>query len=124
MSAGDALQVALARELAAVAGIEGVYDGPPARAPYPYAVVDAGTEADWSHKSGQGREISVALTLWDEQPARLRGLADAVEQKIAGIEDVEGHQLVTLTFLRRRILRDVAGPWAAIIDFRAKLLAI
>jgi hypothetical protein len=32
-------------------------------------------------------------------------------------------QLVTMRLMRRRVLRDVAGPWAAAIDFRARMLA-
>ena len=46
---------------------------------FPYAAIDASLETDWSHKSGSGREVMVAVTLWDDQPARLQMLADAVE---------------------------------------------
>jgi hypothetical protein len=31
-------------------------------------------------------------------------------------------QLVSLNLIRRRTIRDVAGPWATAIDFRARLL--
>jgi hypothetical protein len=30
--------------------------------------------------------------------------------------------LISIAFLRRRIVRDVAAPWAAAMDFRARLL--
>lgn len=123
MSAGGALQAAMAAQLATVSEFSGVFDGPPARAAFPYAVLDAGNESDWSHKSGAGREVAVAITLWDDQPARLHALADAVEGKIAALSDVAGHQLVNLRLIRRRVVREVAGPWAAAIDFRARLLA-
>ncbi len=123
MSAGGALQVALAAGLDAISELTGVYDGPPARAPFPYAAIDAGTETDWGHKSGEGREVLVAVTLWDDQPARLHSLADAVEAAVLGAGDVEGWDLVSLRLIRRRIVRDVAGPWAAAVDFRARLLA-
>ena len=124
MSAGGALQAALAAALAGEARLTGIYDGPPARAGLPYAVIDAGSESDWSHKSGGGREVLVALTLWDEQPARLAELADAVEAASAGVGAVAGWQLVSMRMIRRRTVRDVAGPWATAIDFRARLLAI
>ena len=39
---------------------------------------------DWSHKSGEGREVLVAITLWDDQPVRLHELADAVEAAVEG----------------------------------------
>jgi hypothetical protein len=123
MSAGGALQAALVEALATEERLTGIYDGPPARAAFPYAVLDAGSESDWSHKNGEGREVLVALTLWDEEPARLAGLVDAVEALAAGIAAVSGWQLVSMRLLRRRTVRDVAGPWAAAIDFRARLLA-
>ena len=123
MSAGGALQAALAAALDGIAELTGVYDGPPARALFPYAAIDAGTESDWSHKSGVGREVLVAVTIWDEQPARLHVLADDAEAAVTALENVEGWQLVSLRLLRRRVVRDVAGPWAAAMDFRARLLA-
>ncbi len=123
MSAGGALQASLAAMLGEIDELTGVFDGPPARSPFPYVVVDAGTETDWSHKSGTGREVSVAITVWDEQPARLHRLADAVEAAIDALAAPIGWQLVTLRLVRRRMVRDVAGPWAAAIDYRARLLA-
>ena len=123
MSAGGSLQEAVATALLGISELTGVYDGPPARAAFPYVVLDGGTEVDWSHKSGRGREVLLAVTLWDEQPVRLHALVDAVEATVAGIDVVSGWQLASITFLKRRIVRDVAGPWAAAIDFRARLLA-
>ena len=64
MSAGAALQAAIALRLTTVAELTGVYDGPPARAAFPYVTIDAGTERDWGHKTGEGREVLVAATLW------------------------------------------------------------
>jgi hypothetical protein len=124
MSAGGVLQQAIAGALERVAGLAGIYDGPPARAAYPYVVLDAGSESDWSHKSGEGREVMVAVTLWDEQPARMHALADAAEAVVAGVSAGAGWQLVSLRLVRRRVVRDVAGPWATALDFRARLLAI
>lgn len=122
MSAGGALQEAAATALLGEAELTGVYDGPPARAAFPYVVLDGGTETDWGHKSGGGREVLLAVTLWDEQPARLRALVDAVDARVLAVSSVAGWQLVSIAFLRRRIVRDVAGPWAAAMDFRARLL--
>ena len=122
MSAGGKLQAALAGALAGL-DVRGVFDGPPARASFPYVAIDAGQESDWGHKSGEGREVLVAVTLWDDQPARLHGLADAAEATVIGTSAVEGWQLVSLRLVRRRTVRDVAGPWATAIDFRARLLA-
>ena len=124
MSAGAALQQAIALRIGAIGEISGVYDGPPARASFPYVAIDAGSESDWSHKSGEGREVLVAATLWDEQPARIHPLADALEAAVLATSLVEGWQVVSLRLMRRRIVRDVAGPWAAAVDFRARLLRL
>lgn len=124
MSAGAALQTAIARSLGMIKGLMGVFDGPPARAAYPYVALDATTETDWSHKSGNGREVLVAVTLWDDQPVRLHAFADLVEAGLQDLDILDAWQLVTMQLVRRRIVRDVAGPWAAAIDFRARMLAI
>ena len=123
MSAGGALQSAIASALAAATDLTGVFDGPPARAAFPYAAIDATTETDWGHKSAAGREVLVAITVWDDQPVRLHVLADAVEQGMQALPATEGWELVNLQLVRRRVVRDVAGPWAAAIDFRARMLA-
>ena len=122
MSAGATLQAELAASVGSVADLTGVFDGPPARAAFPYAAIDASLESDWSHKSGDGREVMAAVTIWDDQPARLQRLADDVEAKVLSISVDSEWKLVTLRLVRRRTIRDVAGPWAAAIDFRARLL--
>ena len=124
MSAGGAIQTAIATALGSVADLAGVFDGPPARASYPYVTIDAATETDWSHKSGDGREVLIGLTVWDDQPVRLHALADGVEAQVEGVSEVAGWQLVTMRLMRRRVVRDVAGPWAAAIEFRARMLAV
>jgi hypothetical protein len=123
MSAGASLQAALASVIGTLSELTGVFDGPPARAAYPYAAIDASTESDWSHKSGSGREVLVAVTVWDDQPARLQALADSVEAQVLATNITGAWQLVSLNLIRRRTIRDVAGPWATAIDFRARLLA-
>jgi len=123
VSAGGALQSAIALALNQSGGLTGVFDGPPARAAFPYAAIDATTETDWSHKSGEGREVMVAITLWDDQPVRLHGLAGAIEAAVENVGTVPGWQVVTMRLVRRRVVRDVAGPWAAAVDFRARMLA-
>jgi hypothetical protein len=54
-------------------------------------------------------EISVTIT--DPQPGRLSSLADAVEA---------GAISHGLRLLRRRLVRDVNGPWTAALDFRSQ----
>lgn len=122
MSPGLALQEALVALMEQVAGLNGVFDGPPPRAAYPYVVVDASTEFDWGHKSAEGREIAVAVTLWDDQPSRLHALSEAVHGAVDGVTTVPGWSLVNFRFQRTRVIRSVAGPWAMASDYRARLL--
>jgi Protein of unknown function (DUF3168) len=124
MSAGGALQAAIAAALSSVEGLSGIYDGPPARAAYPYAALDATSESDWGHKSADGREVLAAITVWDDDPVRLHDLADQVERQLQHLPALDDWELVTMRLVRRRVLRDVAGPWAAAIDFRARMLAL
>lgn len=124
MSAGLALQAALAPKLAALPGLSGLFDGPPPRAAFPYAAIDCGTESDWSHKSGRGREVLIALTVWDDTPARLAELSNLAERVLGEPMEPQGWRLVSLQFLRRRTVRDSTGPWAVAIDCRARLLEI
>ena len=123
MSAGASLQAAVALRLEELVGLAGVYDGPPARAGFPYVALDGGLEHDWGHKSGTGREVALGVTLWGDQADGLQALGDAVEASVLGTGPVSGWQLVSLQLLRRRTVRDVAGPWAVALDFRGRLLA-
>jgi len=74
MSAGGALQTAIAAALVGNAELTGVFDGPPARAAYPYAALDATTESDWSHKSGIGREVIEVLNVNDHVQSARQGI--------------------------------------------------
>lgn len=126
MSAGTELQAAAVASLEAVAELGSVHDGPPVQAVAPYAVVETGPEADWSHKSGMGREVRLAITIRDEgeRPGRLRRLIGEVEDALAGLAAVPGWQLVTMHFLSSRTAKDRQGAWIGLVEFRARLLAL
>lgn len=122
--AGQALAGAALAALRRVEGLNQVYDGPPLSAAFPYAVVETGPESDWSHKSGEGRELRLAILVRDkgERPARLRTLAAAVEAEAATIgPDLAGWRLVNLVFLRASMLRESGAAWSAAIEYRARL---
>jgi hypothetical protein len=118
---------------AAIAALEAmelgaVYPGPPLQAAFPYAVVEAGPEADWGHKNGRGREVRLAVILRDsgERPERARAFADVAEAVIEAGLEIEGWRLVTLALVRRRTVAEGRGGkagWAVTIEFRARMLA-
>ena len=123
--AGQALVEAALAALRTVDGLNAVYDGPPLTATAPYAVVEAGPESDWSHKSGEGRELRLSILVRDkgERPTRLRALVAAIEAAMVGIgPDLAGWRLVNLVFVRGSMLRSNDAAWGAAIDYRARLL--
>jgi len=125
MMAGEALQGAAAAALAAIDGL-GIYEGAPVQAAFPYAMVEVGPEADWSHKSGEGREVRLALVLRDkgERPARLRLLVAEGETAIGALDaEMGGWRVVSLRFVRSRMAREPGG-WSALSEYRARMLRL
>lgn len=124
--AAIALQRAVVAALAAapdLSALTGVHDGPPAGAAFPYGAISDGATSDWSTKTEQGREHRLSIAIWDDGtwPARLHALLAAAEEAIAGLpRDLAGHRIVSLAFLRSRIVRDAAGPWVARSDWRVR----
>jgi hypothetical protein len=127
-TAAQALQRALVATLRAAPfadALTGIYDGPPAHAVYPYVVLSDGSTSDWSHKSGRGREHRLSIAIWDDgrTPARLHDLLARAEDVIEAMpRALDGHQIAGLLFLRGRIVRDPAGPWAGRLDYRVRTL--
>lgn len=123
--AGQVLAEAAINALQAIEGLNGIYDGPPLTAAFPHALVEAGPESDWSHKSGEGRELRLSILVRDkgERPARLRGLVADIEAAVVEIgPDLAGWRLVNLVFVREAMLRETGAAWSAAIDYRARLL--
>jgi hypothetical protein len=125
MNASEALVAAAMTVLKDVPGLTGVHEAAPFQAAVPYAIVAAGLESDWGHKSGAGRELRISLTLRDEgeSPARLRALASAAQGALEGLETGGGWRLVTLVFVRSIFAAQTPGKWTATIDYRARMLA-
>ena len=127
--AAEAVQTALVAALndsSAIATLaSGVFDGPPARAAWPYLVIDDGATRDWSHKTARGREHRIGVTVWDDgsSPGRIKMLAGEVEAAIEAMPvDLDGHRLVSLVHVQTRMTRDPDGPWAASVTYRARTL--
>lgn len=128
--AATAVQAALAEALRTsapvMAAVSGVYDGPPARAAFPYIAISDGSGTDWSTKTAIGREIRAALTVWDdgEEPARLYGLMHEVERAVAAMDrDLDGWRVASIAFVRSLVVRDPTGPWAGLVEHRIRVMA-
>jgi hypothetical protein len=108
------------------AELTGIYDGPPPRAGFPYVSIADGIASDWSTKTAMGREIRLALTVWDDggEASRQSSLMGHVEDAIAAIpRDLGGWRIASLVFLRSMAVRDAAGPWAGLVEYRVRMLA-
>lgn len=122
MSAEAELQVAMVSALSAIRGFAGVFDGAPARADYPYIVINCGSEKEWSFRQRSGREIAVEVTLWDDQSARLLELEDEVQGGFGELVLGSEWQLASLSFSGKDKMRSAAGPWACSLKYRARML--
>lgn len=124
--AAQALIVATISRLSALAELAGIHEAAPLQATFPFIVVEAGSEVDWSHKSGCGREIRLTLLVRDqgESGKRLRRVTDAAEQAItSGQLQPAGWTIVTAVFLRRRTVRNPRSGWSALLEYRVRLLS-
>lgn len=123
----QALVAALSGHVALMDMVNGIFDGPPPRADFPYIALATGASVDWSHKGGVGRELSLALTIHDDgdTAARLHRVMALVEDALeAGLDDPDGWQIVTFDFRRTRILRSAVSPWSGLIEYRTRVLKI
>ncbi len=105
--------------------VTGIFDGSPARAKFPYIVLATGASLDWSHKTGEGRALSLALRVHDDgaSAARLHRTMALVEDALKdGLSDPPDWQIVTFDFRRTRILRSAISPWNGLLEYRARCL--
>jgi hypothetical protein len=122
ISASNALQGALVAKLNESSLFTGVYHDAPARALFPYAVVNCSDERDWSCVGRSGREISLQLVLWDEQPSRLLTREGDAEFLLQALDAGLAWHLSTFVLTGKRRSRNPGGPWSCTLEFRARLI--
>jgi Protein of unknown function (DUF3168) len=107
--------------------LTGVFDGVPPRQPFPYIAVSDGVVTDWSTKTATGRDIRLALTLWDDGEAatRLHDIMAHAEEALAAIpRDLGPWRVASNVFLRSLVARDPAGPWSGLIEQRVRVIGV
>lgn len=121
--AGTALAAAIGEALAILPLAGGVHQGAAIGAAFPNAAIEIGPESEWGAKDRMGRNVRIAVTLADKgaDPARLTGLMEEAETAVLAIAAVTGWELVTLRFVRSRIVRN-SGGWSGVSEFRARML--
>lgn len=109
------------------ARLNGIYEGPAVKATAPYAEIGELASIDWSTKDTEGRELRSLVQLRDrgESAARLHTLARDADAAIRALDPVlPGWRIVSLVLVRNRIVRSGVGQWSALIEHRARLLAV
>lgn len=100
-------------------------EGPVSASPPAVAFV-ASAAADWSHKTGTGREVRLALELTDrsDDGANTTAIAARLETRIATLPPAqEGFRVVVTQFLRSRAERRDRSSRAVLLEYRFLLLA-
>jgi len=124
ISAGEVLAAAALAALEKVAGFNGVYEGAPVKGSLPYATIEIGPASDWSWKGGEGREVRLAVTIYEagEKPARLRRLMAAVEGVLLGMSGGDtGWRIVNVVMVRARTMQKRAGDWVGTVEVRVRI---
>lgn len=124
MSAAAELQAAIVAATSSLPALSGVYDGPPARAEFPYLVVDCSSERDWSASLQHGREIEVKLVLWGHPGPRFLDLEEALQECALPGRTLANWSVSSLALAERKRTRSPEGAWGSHLTLRARLLAI
>lgn len=98
----------------------------PARASLPWLAIVASAGADWSHKTGEGREIRLALELQTrgDEPATANALVQQIENRVAAMPaDQQGFRVASILFLRSRVEQRGGTTRAVLLEYRFRLLA-
>ena len=109
------------------ARVNRVYDGAPAKATPPMVVIGECSGADWATKDKAGRELRIGLTIEDDREThtRIAAIMPLVDAAVQGLSGTIGAWHVgSLIMIRSRLLRNNAGRWNAVMDYRIRVLAV
>lgn len=121
-----ALLAHLSADAALAAGLNAITEEAPLRATPPWLGIVASASGDFSHKTGIGREVRVALELQylGDDPAAAADLVGAIEARVASLpSDQPGFRIASLSFLRARAEQRGEARRAMLLEYRARLLA-
>ena len=127
MSADSVLQSTVLVRLRQVAGLNGVYLGPPVRGTPPFAELGELIAIDWGVKDRAGRELRLLVSVRDagETPVRVATLAAAVGSAIEGMpRDLPGWRIASVALARSRNWGTSPGQWSASVDYRIRMMEV
>ncbi|WP_340265318.1 DUF3168 domain-containing protein [Sphingobium mellinum] len=125
-----AVIAALRNDGALLGAINGLFDGTPARASVPYAVVGECIASEWGAKDVDGRELRLTISLYDAggTPGRLAGPLGQIDRAVQAADaSAEGWRIVGARLVRSRVMK--IGPrdgdsWQAVLDYRLRVVAL
>lgn len=125
-----AVIAALRSDGALMGAINALFDGTPARASVPYAVVGECIASDWGAKDVDGRELRLTIGLHDagETPGRLAAVLARIDPVVQAVDaSADGWRIVSARLVRSRVMR--SGPrdgdgWQAVVDYRLRVVAL
>ncbi|MFN2099118.1 DUF3168 domain-containing protein [Altererythrobacter sp. MF3-039] len=95
------------------------------RASPPWLGIAASASRDFSHKTGSGREVRVALELQSrgDDIATDGALVSAIDKRVAALPAAQsGFTIASLTFLRGRAERREDNLRATLLEYRFRLI--
>lgn len=123
MAASLALQKAVVAALVDLPGLTGVYDGPPADAAAPYAVIGPDLVTDAGTKTEVAHDHRVLVTIWDDRAgvARLKALMGAAETRLRALAgDWDGQRIVNARLVRASVGTADEGWRPGVIEMRLR----
>ncbi|WP_022682164.1 DUF3168 domain-containing protein [Sphingobium bisphenolivorans] len=129
MSAEVAVRAALIEALRAdsalMSGLNGLFDGRPGRASEPYAVVGDCLGNDWGAKDVDGRELTLAIQLYDvgERPERLGALLALIDLVVRDVGAGAEWRVISARLVRSRVARTgTRDGWQGVADYRLRVV--
>ncbi|WP_066560515.1 DUF3168 domain-containing protein [Croceicoccus bisphenolivorans] len=98
----------------------------PLRASLPWLAIVASASADWSHKTGEGREVRIAVELQTrgDDPATAPVLVANIEDAVMALPRQQpAFRIVNIQFLRARTEQRGGTVRAVLLEFRFRILA-
>jgi len=108
------------------ADINAISEEAPLRASLPWLAIVASASADWSHKTGTGREVRIAVELQarGDDPETASALVRTIEDAIHGLPRQQPtFRIASTQFLRARTEQRGGTTRAVLLEYRFRILA-
>lgn len=106
--------------------VNAISEEAPLRASLPWLAIVASASVDWSHKTGEGREVRVAVELQTrgDDPATSATMVRDIEDAIVSLPlDQPAFRVAGVQFLRARTEQRSGTVRAVLLEYRFRLLA-